>query len=235
MFVPTGSSSSSATRSQTDRRRGHHTDRDPFSRRSVHHARDSHQVPVGECLAPPKPQHADRWNTDQRTEFANYSDDANTNAVPATHDLGTHRLNDADCVGSRVGALATTTQRPSPDRTFGPAPRVGPSTTIEEAARLHTGTSDEEPIGTNGLEAIVMMFGYGDHTGGWAILLMVMSMIAFWLLLASLVTRRPARFHTGPTVHTTPDQILAERFARGDVSPEEYSSRQAMLDGRRQA
>lgn len=79
-----------------------------------------------------------------------------------------------------------------------------------------------------------MMFGYGDHTGGWAILLMIISLIAFGLLLASFVTRRPARFHTGPTLHTTPDQILAERFARGEITAEEYSKHQSVLDGRRQ-
>jgi putative membrane protein len=65
-----------------------------------------------------------------------------------------------------------------------------------------------------------MMFWYGNGINGWGYALMAVSMIAFWGLVVAAV------FYVIPTTRAstrqTPAQILAERFARGEISEEEY-------------
>jgi putative membrane protein len=79
------------------------------------------------------------------------------------------------------------------------------------------------------------MFWYGHDVSGWGWFAMSASMIVFWALVITAVALlfralgRP-REHTSapaptPTPTPTPQQILQERFARGEIDEEEYRSR----------
>lgn len=83
-----------------------------------------------------------------------------------------------------------------------------------------------------------MMFWYGHDPSGWGWFTMSVGMILFWAVLivfAVLLFRslsRPVdsgasagRAGSGPA----PEQLLAERFARGEIDEEEYRSRLAVL------
>jgi putative membrane protein len=75
------------------------------------------------------------------------------------------------------------------------------------------------------------MMWYGDGTGGWGFVLMAVSTVVFWgAVIAGGValfrylnrtTAKPASSETRPT----PEQLLAERFARGEIDQEEYRQR----------
>ena len=84
------------------------------------------------------------------------------------------------------------------------------------------------------------MMGWDDGwgAGGWlAMSLMMVMMVAFWggiiALVVSLV-RGAAPWNQaprGPTVEQTPhaDEVLAERFARGEIDEEEFTRRRDLL------
>ncbi|PSJ30410.1 hypothetical protein B7P34_02295 [Streptosporangium nondiastaticum] len=87
-----------------------------------------------------------------------------------------------------------------------------------------------------------MMFWY-DHGGsGWGLFAMAVSMVLFWSLIitvAVLLFRSLARpphgggptgWHKGPAPGHA-EQILAERYARGEIDEEEYARRLATLRG----
>lgn len=74
-----------------------------------------------------------------------------------------------------------------------------------------------------------MMYG-GHMGGGWGFGLMTTGMVLFWALLIVGVivlarhlgrTGRPA----APPPRPTPEQLLAERFARGEMDVDEYVER----------
>lgn len=74
-----------------------------------------------------------------------------------------------------------------------------------------------------------MMYWYGHGLGGWGFALMAISQVLFWaLIIAGIVAL--VRYVGRRTQHTgwpgaarpTPEQLLAERFARGEISEEEY-------------
>lgn len=76
--------------------------------------------------------------------------------------------------------------------------------------------------------------------GGWGYALMSLGMVVFWggvvvlavVLLRSLIGNGRA----GSTAHrTTPEEILAERFARGEITEQEYHERLAVLQDRRRS
>lgn len=77
-----------------------------------------------------------------------------------------------------------------------------------------------------------MMWWYdGMGWGGWT--LMILTMIAFWSLvvfgvLAIFRGDRGTRVEQRPVVRH-PQQILDERFARGEIEVDEYHARQAAL------
>jgi putative membrane protein len=76
-----------------------------------------------------------------------------------------------------------------------------------------------------------MMWWHGD-LNGWAWLAMSASMIAFWGLLiwgvsAAVRGSRPTLTDHKPA--QAPDEILRERFARGDIDADEYEHRRNML------
>lgn len=77
-----------------------------------------------------------------------------------------------------------------------------------------------------------MMFWYGNGMGGWGYVLMSVSMILFWaLVIAGVVAlvrylgRSSQHSHGSGAARSTPEQVLAERFARGDIDDEEYRQR----------
>lgn len=80
-----------------------------------------------------------------------------------------------------------------------------------------------------------MMFWNGNDPSGWGMALMAAGMVVFWgalitgivLLLRPARRVEPARESLSP-VHTA-KQLLAERFARGDIDETEYGARLAVL------
>lgn len=75
------------------------------------------------------------------------------------------------------------------------------------------------------------MYWYGDGMNGWGYALMTISMIVFWALVIAggvaflrYVSRPPQRVDAEP-FRTTSAQILAERFARGEIDEAEYRQR----------
>lgn len=89
-----------------------------------------------------------------------------------------------------------------------------------------------------------MMYTYGDHVSGWGYVLGITSMILFWGLLALAIAaavrylgrdrggRGVASPPAPPPAPPTAEQILADRFARGEIDADEYRQR---LDTLRQA
>jgi putative membrane protein len=73
-----------------------------------------------------------------------------------------------------------------------------------------------------------MMWGYPNSWRGW--LLMTVGMLGFWGLLIALgvaLVRRP-----GPPDqqrHSSPEEILAEGFARGELDADQYRERLRVL------
>lgn len=74
---------------------------------------------------------------------------------------------------------------------------------------------------------------YGWHDGGWGVLWM----IASWALIVAIVVLIVRSFSTGsaerPEHAESPRTILDERFARGEISEEEYRERARVLEGSR--
>ena len=83
-----------------------------------------------------------------------------------------------------------------------------------------------------------MPYGHGDHMdngwgGGWIVMLfmilvfVVLAGVVIWLLLGG-ARRSTGESATQPT-RLTPEQVLAERLARGEIDPDEYRTRLAAL------
>ncbi len=97
----------------------------------------------------------------------------------------------------------------------------------------------------------MMHYGYGYGMGGWGVLVMAVGMVAFWglvvagvvLLVRSLSGQWGGRREPVPPAPPLPpaptawgaQQVLAERFARGEIDEQEYRQRLATLQeaGRR--
>lgn len=86
-----------------------------------------------------------------------------------------------------------------------------------------------------------MMYGYGPHDmGGWAwagmILMVVLGVLVVALLLASVLgagSRFPATPRGGEARDDRALAILRERYARGEISAEEYRQARETLEGTR--
>jgi putative membrane protein len=80
-----------------------------------------------------------------------------------------------------------------------------------------------------------MMFWTDHDLSGWGWVAMVSGMVVFGGLLITLLVmlarwlNRPADQAYGPRL--SPERLLAERFARGDIEEEEYRRRLATLTG----
>lgn len=82
-----------------------------------------------------------------------------------------------------------------------------------------------------------MMWGYGS---GWGFAVMALSMVLFWglvigaiVLIVRATSNASGQSSSPPVTGPGPQQILAERFARGEIDEQEYHSRLATLSGRR--
>jgi putative membrane protein len=76
------------------------------------------------------------------------------------------------------------------------------------------------------------MMWYDDHMSGWGYALMGVGTLLFWgLIVAGIVilvrylARSEQHGGTGPADRPTAEQVLAERFARGEIDEEEYRRR----------
>ncbi|NMH97766.1 SHOCT domain-containing protein [Pseudonocardia acidicola] len=84
-----------------------------------------------------------------------------------------------------------------------------------------------------------MMFWWGNGMGGWGWTLMTISTVVFWaLVIAGIValvrfSARGGQARSAPSVPSvprpTPEQMLAERFARGEIDEPEYRQRLDVL------
>lgn len=83
-----------------------------------------------------------------------------------------------------------------------------------------------------------MRYGYGDHMdngwgGGWIAMLFmilifaVLAGVVIWLLLGG--ARRSSGGSAAQPTRSTPEEVLAERLARGEIDPDEYRTRLAAL------
>jgi putative membrane protein len=82
-----------------------------------------------------------------------------------------------------------------------------------------------------------MMYPYGEHMSGWGYALGITGMVLFWVVLVLAIAlavryldRR--RDESPPPPPPTAEQVLAGRFARGEIDADEYRQR---LDTLRQA
>lgn len=79
------------------------------------------------------------------------------------------------------------------------------------------------------------MLWFGGDTNGWGYALMAISMLVFWgLVIAGVVLLvrylgSSGQIDVGSLTPRTPEQLLAERFAHGEIDEHEYSSRLATL------
>lgn len=81
-----------------------------------------------------------------------------------------------------------------------------------------------------------MMFWYGNGMSVWGYALMTVSMVLFWgLVILGVIAliRYLARTSQPPgsvgASRPAPEQILAERFARGEIDEQEYQRRLTAL------
>jgi len=84
-----------------------------------------------------------------------------------------------------------------------------------------------------------MMYPYGEHMSGWGYALGIAGMILFWVVLVLAIAaavryldRKRGKNLPPPPPPPTAEQVLAERFARGEIDADEYRQR---LDTLRQA
>jgi len=85
-----------------------------------------------------------------------------------------------------------------------------------------------------------MMFWFDHDMSGWGYAGMVIGMVLFWaLIIVGIIAL--IRFSTGatktrslpqlPPYSESPEQVLAARFARGEIDEAEYQQRLAVLRG----
>lgn len=77
--------------------------------------------------------------------------------------------------------------------------------------------------------------------GAWSIgdwVAMSLMMAAFWGAIAALVvwvvhslSNKPSPTSSNPRQPASPDDVLADRFARGEINEDEFTSRRAVLHG----
>jgi putative membrane protein len=79
-----------------------------------------------------------------------------------------------------------------------------------------------------------MMYYFGPGMNGWALTLLIIGNVVFWGLLvvaAVALIRYTKRGQVDSSTPQTPQQILAQRFARGDIDEDEYTRRLQVLTG----
>jgi putative membrane protein len=86
-----------------------------------------------------------------------------------------------------------------------------------------------------------MMFWWGEGMTGWGYALMSVSMVLFWgvvilgiVALVRYLARSGQAAGGADAPRPSAEQVLAERFARGEIDEQEYQSRLAALRGPQQ-
>jgi putative membrane protein len=80
-----------------------------------------------------------------------------------------------------------------------------------------------------------MMFWYDHNMGWWGWAGMGIGMVLFWaLLIAAIIAliayiSRDRQIRPDATPKVSPEQVLAARFARGEINETEYRDRMAVL------
>lgn len=80
----------------------------------------------------------------------------------------------------------------------------------------------------------LMMFWYGNGMNGWSYVLMAAGMVVFWALVVIGVValvRYFGRESRAVVIPAAAEQVLAERFARGEIDEQEYGHRLDVLRG----
>ena len=87
-----------------------------------------------------------------------------------------------------------------------------------------------------------MMCWWGQGMSGWGYALMSVSMVLFWgLVILGIVVLVRYLARSSPSAggacapRPTAEQVLAERFALGEIDEQEYQSRLAALRGRQES
>lgn len=105
-----------------------------------------------------------------------------------------------------------------------PAPNTG-----REGRRLAPAFAEPE---------VVEVYGWNDGMGLWGYILMSISMVVVWgaiitgIVLLARSLRAPSPHMTQPPLPRMAEDVLAERFARGEIDAAEYQNRLAVLRGR---
>lgn len=73
-----------------------------------------------------------------------------------------------------------------------------------------------------------MMF-YGNQMSGWGYAFMVVSALLSWSVLAAVVYVLVRRSRPGPATGGHPEQVLAHRYASGEIDDDEYRRRLSIL------
>ncbi|MGW4018310.1 MULTISPECIES: SHOCT domain-containing protein [Rhodococcus] len=80
-----------------------------------------------------------------------------------------------------------------------------------------------------------MMFWYGDGMSGWGYVLMIVGMVGFWALVIFAIVALIRALGSGsePAVPPSPTarDVLAMRFARGEIDEHEYRRSLEALQG----
>jgi putative membrane protein len=81
-----------------------------------------------------------------------------------------------------------------------------------------------------------MMWWYGPGMGGWGFALMTVGTVLFWALiilgLIAVARYLLAGIELAPEARPGPEELLAERFARGEIDEQEYRQRLDTLHGK---
>jgi putative membrane protein len=81
-----------------------------------------------------------------------------------------------------------------------------------------------------------MMWWYGPGLGGWGFALMTVGQVLFWALiilgLIAIVRYLRTAGDRPAQARPTPEELLADRFARGEIDEEDYQHRLDMLCGK---
>jgi putative membrane protein len=84
-----------------------------------------------------------------------------------------------------------------------------------------------------------MMYPYGEHMSGWGYALGIIGMVLFWTVLVLAIAaavryldRKRRESFPPPPPPPTAQQVLAERFARGEIDADDYRQ---LLDTLRRA
>ena len=79
---------------------------------------------------------------------------------------------------------------------------------------------------------MMIWYGHNGHPGAWGWLWMAVGMLVFWALVVTVVVllvRAARRQNREPYPRPTPEHLLAERFARGEIDEDEYHRRLDVL------